>query len=381
MSDIGLRVINDLARSLVSDRRWLSTVERGFRWWPGPLAQTCWAEPGFEDQGLSIARIHLRTDFLADVPLQAAPLARLGVLMRHAGMSGLLHDPARPGRFQLAASVYVHEQTRPWLTRVASLVAACQVAEAHVMADEVADMLGGRADHSHHRGAGPRPALDPLTGALQRNVVPDGRRPSRFQGRDMQDALRWLQQTPFLSNGDGDSLVSEFPFGPRTSLLHVDATEPNPRVGNGLLTVLTLPVAQSDPRNPRGTQSALELNRRELAEDTHAHFLGSWCPTEEGLCFVTFYPNAFAAIGPGSVPTLVQGSVFRARWAAGVFGQPFDPHRAKAGMEAVMEHLRDLSEDDIRQLVARMPPGQDPERTLKALLAMKQVMEQAGEEG
>src|SRR5947209_1835751 len=45
MSDVGLQLINALFRSLKIDRRWCHTVERGFRWWPGHLAQTCWAEP------------------------------------------------------------------------------------------------------------------------------------------------------------------------------------------------------------------------------------------------------------------------------------------------------------------------------------------------
>jgi hypothetical protein len=379
MADIGLQVINDLARALITDRRWLHTVERGFRWWPGRLAQMCWAEPCFEDEGLSIARIHIRTDFLADVPRKAPQLTRLGMLMRHAGMSGLLHDRSRPGRFQLAASVYVHEQSRPWLTHVASLVAACQTAEAHAMADELADMLGGRADHSHHPTAGLRPGLDPLTDVLRRKVAPEGRHPSLFRDREMQDALRWLEQTPFLSNGDADSLVTEFPFGPRTSLLRADATESNPRVGNGLLTLLTLPVGEADPSDPEGAKAALKLNRRELEENTHAHFLGSWCPTEEGLCFVSFFPNSFAAISPGSLATLVQGSMFRARWAAGVFGQSFEPGRAEQGREAMLEQLRNMSEEDIRELVAQMGPGHDPERTFQTLLAMKRAMEQGGD--
>jgi hypothetical protein len=212
-------------------------------------------------------------------------------------------------------------------------------------------------------------------------VAPDGRCPSRFQGRDMQDALRWLGQTPFVSNGDGDNFVSEFPFGTGTSFLRADVTEPNPRVGNGLLMLLTLPAGATDPGDPQGTLNALELNRRELEEDTHAHFLGSWCPTEEGLCFISFYPNAFAAISPGSVATLVQGSLFRARWAANVFGQTFDPGRAEEGRAEMMEQLRELSEEDIRQLVSQMPPGQDPERTLQVLLAMKHAMEEANNEG
>jgi hypothetical protein len=113
MAEASLQAINGLARSLDIDRRWLHTVERGFRWWPSPLAQTCWAEPCFKDQGLTIARLHVRTDFLTHVPIRPTQLTRLGAVMRLATLSGLLHDPDQPGRFQLASSVYVHKQTLP----------------------------------------------------------------------------------------------------------------------------------------------------------------------------------------------------------------------------------------------------------------------------
>src|SRR5262245_34397733 len=119
-------------------------------------------------------------------------LARLRLLMQHATLSGLLQDPDRPGRYQLAASLYVHEQTRPWLTQVAALVSACQAAEAHVMADDLARLLGGRPDRSAHPTSGPRPTLDPVPATLERHVAPDGRRPSRFRGADMLAAVNWL---------------------------------------------------------------------------------------------------------------------------------------------------------------------------------------------
>jgi hypothetical protein len=83
----------------------------------------------------------------------------------------------------------------------------------------------------------------------------------------------------------------------------------------------------------------------------------------------------------GPAVLLASDRRFRACWAAAAFDQTFDPSRAEQGRAAMMEQLRDLSEEDIRQLVAQMPPDRDPERTLQVLLAMKQAMQEAGDEG
>src|SRR5262249_12162724 len=259
--------------------------------------QQMWAEPCFEDEGLSIARVHVRTDFIANVPATPQSLARLGLLMRHAGLSGLFYDPERPGRYQLAASIYVHEHTRPWLSRVVALVAVCQAAEAHATAEDLASMLRGRAAHSAHPVAGPRADLDPVTWSLERTVAPDGHGQSRYQGDEFLAALKMLEGSPFEFSGDGERLCCEFPFCRETSLLVADSQEVNPRIGGGLLIRLTLPAGATAPGDPAGTRAALELNRRELTGRSRAHFLGSWCPTEEGLCFVSFFPNILATLG------------------------------------------------------------------------------------
>jgi hypothetical protein len=376
MRDIGLQIINDLFRSLRIDRQWSQTIERGFRWWPGPLAQTCWVEPCFEDRGHHLARLHIRSDFVADIPAAPKVLAQLGVFMRYAGLSGLLYHPERPGCYQLAASLYIHEQTREWLTRVASLVAACQVAEAHIMAEELTSMLGGQPDHSAHPTSGMRKNLDSMTEVLQ-SVAADGRHHSLYQGDGMLAALDMLAGSQFEANGDEGRLVVEFPFGAETSRLIADTTESNPRIGHGLLMHLTLPVGWgADVSDPRGTQSALGLNRRELTELTGAHFLGSWCPTEEGLTFISFFPNTMAGINPGCVSPLVQSATCRARWAAGVFHQPFDPHQAQTGREAMLDQIRHMTEQEIRQVAANLPPGQDAQAFLQFVLAMKRTLGQ-----
>jgi hypothetical protein len=138
---------------------------------------------------------------------------------------------------------------------------------------------------------------------------------------------------------------------------------------------LTLPLGEAAVGDPAATQAALGLNRRELTELTGAHFLGSWCPTEQGLTFVSFFPNTMAAINPGCVGPLVQSAICRARWAAGAFRQPFEPQQAQAGQAAVMEQLRHMTEVEIRQMAANLPEGQDRQAFLCVALALKRGME------
>jgi hypothetical protein len=374
MCDIGLQVTKALFRTLAVDRQWSHPIERGFRWWAGPLAQQVWAEPCFEAEGQHIARIHIRTDFLANIPATPQALGQLGLLMRFAGFSGLLYHPDQPGRYQLASSLYVNEPSREWWTHVTSLVASCQVAEAHVMAEESARLLGGRPDYTNHPSAGPRQTLAPVTETL-RAVAAEGGRPSLYRGEDMLAALDMLAGSTYQATGGEDRLVVEFPFGTQTSLLVADGTEANPRVGNGLLMRLTLPLGAVATDDPTGTQAALGLNRRELTGPSHAHFLGSWCPTEQGLTFVSFFPNAMAAFRPGCVGALVQGAMDRACWAAEAFGQSFDPEQAQVGQAAMLERLRGTSEEDLRQIAAHLPSGQDPQEFLQVALDMKRSIE------
>src|SRR6516225_1602679 len=118
MSDVGLEVVRGVYRLMNIDPQWSDWFDRGFVWWGHRLAQYVWAEPCFEDEGITVARLHARTDLTAGVEGTDEQFAALGPILRRAALSGLARAPRGPERLQLACSVYVHEQTSAWLQRV-----------------------------------------------------------------------------------------------------------------------------------------------------------------------------------------------------------------------------------------------------------------------
>jgi hypothetical protein len=56
----------------------------------------------------------------------------------------------------------------------------------------------------------------------------------------------------------------------------------------------------------------LQLNEKELASPTRAHFLGSWCPDSTGFTFVSFLPNVLHR--PNATTNMVFSYIGRARW-------------------------------------------------------------------
>jgi hypothetical protein len=140
-------------------------------------------------------------------------------------------------------------------------------------------------------------------------VAPMGREPSRWSGSELESFVEALQNPPcVLATGDGTGLSAEYPYGSATSLLRVHADEKNPRMGNGCLILYTLPTREDETT----AENALELNGREVTSFTRAPFLGSWCPAEQGLTFVSFFPNAFHR--DGLLTNMLTGAVLRARW-------------------------------------------------------------------
>jgi hypothetical protein len=106
--------------------------------------------------------------------------------------------------------------------------------------------------------------------------------------RALVDVIRRGQQT-VMANGDAKGLSAEFPFQSRTSLLTLTTDARNPQLGNGVLSLLRLPVSFDEED---GIRFAHDLNRREFSTLTRSHFLGSWCWKDDTLHFVTFLPNA-----------------------------------------------------------------------------------------
>ena len=151
-----------------------------------------------------------------------------------------------------------------------------------------------------------------------------------------------------LATGDATGLSAEFPFQSRTSLLTVTTEARNPRLGNGVLLLLHLPMNIDEID---GIAFATQLNRQELETVTRAHFLGCWHWREDGLHFVTFLPNVIH-VDRGSLLNVVMCSTARAKWVAETFyGDDWDANReddeplaTPAALDFMSLLFRDLDE-------------------------------------
>jgi len=331
VSDLGLETVAYLRARYQIEDAWLEGRERGFRWWPATLAQEIWAEPAWDDDGIVVYRVHVRTDLLAGLGQGEAAVSWLGSLLRGASSLSAAVVEA-DGRVRLAASLYVHEQNAVWTQPLLAWVGLLQASEARAWAllAEAGRVASGA--WSAHRVSGPRTAPDELAHVVEALVQPLGREPSRYAGSELEHCVALLQQPPvLLATGGPRGLTAELPFGASTSLLRLLTDAEHPRLGKGLLVLLTLPVPGL------GARHALELNRRELQQGERAALLGTWVAGEVGPTFAAFYPNA--VYREGLTANVALGSVVRAcrtaewllgpDWAAGS-ATSFDRLRARA---------------------------------------------------
>src|SRR5262249_31400743 len=149
-----------------------------------------------------------------------------------------------------------------------------------------------------HPASGARRDWDDILNVPAQLLIPTGQEPSRYRGQEMLDTLAMLQRPPcLLATGTDQGLSGEFPFGQLSSLLQMKTNEPHPRLGQGLLRLLEIPAGPSGLSNVEAARKALELNEWEQRAGPFAHFLGSWCPGDRALCFVSFFPNGLFAPG------------------------------------------------------------------------------------
>jgi hypothetical protein len=251
--DVGVRIVDDIGDSLTLDAEWSVRTERGFTWWGKDLAQHVWAEPGIDDDGFEIFRLHARTDLLRSFEPSDENLAKLNAFAAFATTSGFLVDEQQ-SRVQLAASMYAHDETSEWVRKAFGLVVAMQAADAQIKAAMLAELTESEVDASSHPVSGPRPDLDEMLNVLEHIVVPRGAHRSEWEGEELEWTTEIVRRGLYtvLATGDAKGLSAEFPFQSCTSLLTVTTEVSNPQLGNGALLVLRLPmnVAEDEGRRP-----------------------------------------------------------------------------------------------------------------------------------
>ena len=166
-----------------------------------------------------------------------------------------------------------------------------------------------------------------MANVIEGVIAPAGLRASDAAGEPMLVTATELRRAGLAVSGDRTRLTAEFPVGSQTSLLQMLTQEPNPRLGNGLLSLLTLPLIAGAGKagDPELVRSALELNAREVAQLNYCHFLGSWCVDPKGfLTFCHCAPNTLLGIRSGWVHDVGTRAFARTRWAGEQFGLGVD---------------------------------------------------------
>jgi hypothetical protein len=307
-SDLGLRLINEIYDLMRIDAEWSVWEPRGFTWWGWHSAQRVWSEPAVEDRGFTLYRLHARAELFDGFENTDEQVLFLNSLGDNMTLSGIVVAD-RPGRIELAASVYVHEEIADWAKLLFGAAVPMQAAEA--VGWLPSSMSAGlRPVTSAHPQSGPRDEMDDMLNIFDR-VNAEGPSPSRYAGEEMEQLVATFQemQPPcVMATGEKTGLAAEFPYPGWTSLIRLDTTEQHPRAGNGLLAVLRIPEGKNDAASAR---QALEWNKKELNSATWTHFLGAWVSKGE-LAYAAFYPNWFHRIG--GLQNIAISMMMRARW-------------------------------------------------------------------
>lgn len=311
--NLGIESVQKVYEILQVDDEWAVWDDDGFSWWAQDFRQRIWAEPGVEDNGETIFKIHAVTDFLKDITDDHMPEEKLAVLGKLASTYGQIWD-VLDQKVKLWTSFYVHEQIAEWAVPLFAQASILQVVDAQIRAEMAANLLGGRTDASPHPLQGVRTAPDDMLNVVERVFRPLGEKACLWaHTEEFEEAARIISGSGAYANGGSTGITSEFPFGDDTAMVTFETRQPHPQLGNGLLIRLNLPIQL--PVN-RANRLSVALNSLECASFVRSHFVGSWCVAELNGSFmpvyVAFYPNALYR--PGLVLNLLMGSGLRARW-------------------------------------------------------------------
>ena len=100
-------VLRFLTARMQIEAEWAVQEQTSFTWWAHTLAQRVWVAPPREFQGVELTTLHIETDLLADVPMDASTWARLAERqpVRHAQRLRRRHRASGPIRLHSSVSL------------------------------------------------------------------------------------------------------------------------------------------------------------------------------------------------------------------------------------------------------------------------------------
>ncbi len=289
----GEKVVDWLYREqLRVDAQWSVRTERGFTWWADQNAQTVEVlgeDPGPDGEVGYL--VGVRTELLYDLDLTESALAEINdAPMRFAALAGPVYDTATR-ILSIRSLARVNDATADWLGRVLGSAAVTQLAEAHMLAPALAELLGAKAAVSGHPDNRVRSGPDDMIFA-PRVFMQEGKAPCRWSAGEFSSAVNeFMCQPPAVkASSAGQALTVEFPYGQQASLCQMMGGQPHPLYGNGILLLQRFPFAA--PSTAKGVELALTLNAAELTGNVTGFGFGSYTYDQGMLCFAGFVPNA-----------------------------------------------------------------------------------------
>ena len=306
--DIVEEVLRFLTARMQIEAEWAVQERTSFTWWAHTLAQRVWVAPPREFQGVELTTLHIETDLLADVPMDASTWARLAGVNRYATLSAYVASPADQS-IRLHSSVSLTSENWLLARSIALHAMALQMADAYGEAAELASAFGGRVAATPHPRQGLRERPDEMVGILE-IYQQRGDGDSPFDADEIAELVHleprpWTMAANELQRLDADL---EFATG-LPARLELDASEKHASLGSGLQMRLMLPVEPDQA-------IAQKLNANECLEPD-AHQLGAWCvDPERGLMFTGFVPAA--AHSPGLSRALAYHLSAKNEWARAI---------------------------------------------------------------
>lgn len=332
MADVGLRMLGNLYSQLMIDDAWCVRRERGFTWWSYRLAQHIEVSQPFQSHGVEVCTVRIWTETVGDVDPRTSPAIVIAPFNMHATSDALVWSP-NTSMISRCSSAVVHDETIGWMSKILATAAVVQNAGAHNQAHDLARACGGQPAASNHPSNGRRDERDDILNMPSHVLVPEGGYPSRFTGPGMANASDFLVQMNFLGSADATGLTCEVPFTRNepmavtsmaggdqlhTSLVQIFTDVAHPEAGNGLFTLMKLPVSP----NPQDIPSiANALNAAEAGGLSLSHLLGAWCPdptSDRTLAFCSFVPNMLSHLV--RVENIVWDQSVRSQFARSWFG-------------------------------------------------------------
>jgi hypothetical protein len=309
--NVGLKTIEWLFREqLRVDAEWSVKFSNGFTWWADRHAQTVEIVGSETDEsGETAYLIAARTEMLRNFELSdRASTAINSLLMCCASMAGPIYDE-KAGKLSLCSLVRVHESIRDWMNPLISMAALLQIAEARIIAPELAKFLGAESAESGHPVNGERPLPDEMADIVTNLIAPVGKLPSKWTQKEYERAVKDHMKGPFclLATKGEFGFTAEFPCGESSSLFRATGREPHPRYGNGLLLIQSF--RTGDLSEEKAIRFALSLNTSELTKSPTGYGFGSFCHNAGCIHFTTFLPNA--VYRPGLLPSLYYAAASR----------------------------------------------------------------------